>query len=242
MQDPIVRKLGKYEIIGELGKGGFATVYRACDLDLEREVALKVLDPLLTRDPVWVARFRREARAVANLDHPRIVTVYDVGQAEGVVYIAMKLVEGGSLAQRITQQGALSWNDVVTTTSQAAEALDFAHAQGVLHRDLKPANILLDPRNGAVLSDFGFARLLADNSMSMSLSGGVVGTPAYIAPEIWKARSSDRRRTSMPWDVSSRNWLRARPCSQATRLRPSCAPIFSPSSCPTNGPRARRPA
>ncbi len=178
--------LGKYQILGELGKGGFATVYRARDPDLGREVALKVLDPLLTRDPVWVARFRREARAVASLDHPRVVTVHEIGQAEGSLYIAMRLVEGGSLRQRIEAQGPLPWDEVVRLAGQIAEALDFAHGQGVLHRDLKPANVLLDARLGAVLSDFGFASLVADNSLSISMSGGVVGTPAYIAPEVWE--------------------------------------------------------
>jgi outer membrane protein assembly factor BamB/uncharacterized protein YeaC (DUF1315 family) len=185
--------LGKYQILGELGKGGFATVYRARDPDLGRDVALKVLDPLLTRDPVWVARFRREARAVASLDHPRVVTVHEIGQAEGSLYIAMRLVEGGSLKQRIEAQGALPWDEVVRLASQIAEALDFAHGQGVLHRDLKPANVLLDPRLGAVLSDFGFASLVADNSLSISMSGGVVGTPAYIAPEVWEGDDPSTR-------------------------------------------------
>jgi parallel beta-helix repeat protein len=180
------RNLGKYQILGELGKGGFATVYRARDPDLGREVALKVLDPLLTRDPVWVARFRREAWTVASLDHPRVVTVHEIGQAEGSLYIAMRLVEGGSLRQRIEAQGALPWDEVVRLAGQIADALDFAHGQGVLHRDLKPANVLLDPRLGAVLTDFGFASLVADNSLSISMSGGVVGTPAYIAPEVWE--------------------------------------------------------
>lgn len=123
--------LGRYQILGELGKGGFATVYRTRDPDLGREVALKVLDPLLTRDPVWVARFRREARAVASLDHPRVVTVHEIGQVEGTLYIAMRLVEEGSLKQRIEAQGALPWDEVVHLTGQIAEALDFAHGRGV---------------------------------------------------------------------------------------------------------------
>ncbi|MCB0056844.1 MAG: serine/threonine protein kinase, partial [Caldilineaceae bacterium] len=154
------RHLGKYQIIEEIGKGGFATVYRARDLDLGPEVALKVLDPLLSRDPVWVARFRREARAVASLDHPRVVTVHEIGQAEGLLYIAMKLVEGGSLAQRLAEGSPLSWEETLRITGEISEALDFAHSQGVLHRDLKPANVLLDERSGAVLTDFGFARLV----------------------------------------------------------------------------------
>jgi serine/threonine-protein kinase len=183
-----VQRLGKYEIIAEIGKGGFATVYRARDLDLGREVALKVLDPLLTRDPVWVARFRREARAVAALDHPRIVTVHEIGQSEGALFIAMKLVEGGSLAQRLAQAGPLPWDEAVRMVGQIAEGLDFAHDAGVLHRDLKPANVLLDSRMGAVLTDFGFARLVAENSLSVSMSGGLVGTPATMAPEVWEGQ------------------------------------------------------
>jgi serine/threonine-protein kinase len=184
-----VRRLGKYEVSAEIGKGGFATVYRARDLDLGREVALKVLDPLLTRDPAWVARFRREARAVAMLDHPRIVTVHEIGQSEGALFIAMKLVEGGSLAQRLTQAGPLPWEEAVRMVGQIAEGLDFAHDAGVLHRDLKPANVLLDGRTGAVLTDFGFARLVAENSLSVSMSGGLVGTPATMAPEVWEGAS-----------------------------------------------------
>ncbi len=179
------KQLGEYEIIEELGKGGFATVYRAVDTTLEREVALKVLDPLLMRDPTWVARFQREARAVARLKHPNIVTVYEIGEVEGMLYIAMELVDGPSLKDRITQGGRLSWGETVGIVSQVADALDYAHGEGVLHRDLKPGNILLDPRRGAVLSDFGFAKLVGESSMSVSASGGVVGTPAYIAPETW---------------------------------------------------------
>ncbi|MCU0923757.1 MAG: serine/threonine protein kinase, partial [Burkholderiaceae bacterium] len=184
------RFLGKYQIIDDLGRGGFATVYRARDRDLDRQVALKVLDPLLTRDPVWVARFRREAQAVARLDHPRVVTVYEIGQSEGALFIATKLIEGGSLAEYLAAAGPLPWPDVLRITGEIAEALDYAHGHGVLHRDLKPANVLLDPRNGAVLTDFGFARLVADNSLSISLSGGIVGTPAYIAPEVWEGREA----------------------------------------------------
>jgi serine/threonine protein kinase len=185
-----VEKLGKYEIIGEIGRGGFATVYRVRDPDLDREVALKVLDPLLTRDPVWVERFRREARAVARLDHPHVVTIHEVGQAEGLLYIAMRLVEGGSLAQRIAEEGALPWEQVVQLVEEVASALDYAHAQGVIHRDLKSGNVLLDSERGGQLTDFGFARLVAHSSLSVSVTGGVVGTPHYIAPEVWHGRQA----------------------------------------------------
>ena len=184
MPDTQPNRLGKYEILAEIGKGGFATAYRARDPDLGREVALKVLDPLLMRDPAWVARFRQEARLIAALDHPRIVPIYEIGQAEGILFIAVKLLESGSLADRIAK-GPLPWAEVVRLTGEIAEGLDFAHSRKVLHRDLKPANVLLDADGHAVLTDFGFARLVADHSLSVSVSGGVVGTPAYIAPEVW---------------------------------------------------------
>jgi serine/threonine protein kinase len=178
-------QLGKYRILAEIGKGGFATVYRALDTTLDREVALKLLDPLLMRDATWVGRFHREARAVARLKHPHIVTIHEIAEAEGRLYIAMELVGGPSLAQRIAERGRLSWDETLVILGQVADALDYAHGQGVLHRDLKPGNILLDPQRGPILTDFGFARLVGESSMSVSVSGGVVGTPAYIAPEVW---------------------------------------------------------
>ena len=179
---------GKYLIIQEIGHGGFATVFRAKDLNLEREIALKILKPLLMSDPIWVRRFRQEAKAIARLEHPHIVTIYEVREHEGRLFIAMQLASEGDLAQRIKSRDRLSWQETVGVITQVARALDFAHQQGVIHRDLKPSNILFDRTAGVLLTDFGFARIVADNSLSMSLgaaSGGIVGTPAYIAPEIW---------------------------------------------------------
>jgi serine/threonine-protein kinase len=178
-------QLGKYRILDELGKGGFATVYHAVDTTLDREVALKVLDPLLMRDATWAARFRQEAKAVANLRHPHIVGIFEISEVEGRLYIAMELATGGNLAQAIGERGRIPWSETLTLLKPVCEALDYAHGQGIVHRDLKPANVLLDP-DGPLLTDFGFARLLVDNSLSMSLSGGIFGTPAYIAPEIWE--------------------------------------------------------
>ncbi|MBN1956554.1 MAG: serine/threonine protein kinase, partial [Anaerolineae bacterium] len=184
------QQLGKYRILEELGRGGFATVYRALDTTLEREVALKLLDPLLMRDENWVARFHREAKAVARLKHPHIVTVYEIGEVKDRIYIAMELVAGGSLKERVADQGPFSWEAALPLAAQVAAALDEAHGQGILHRDLKPGNVLLDPKAGAVLTDFGFARIVGESSMSVSLSGGVVGTPAYIAPEVWDGKET----------------------------------------------------
>ena len=183
--------LGKYRIHSELGQGGFATVYRAVDTTLDREVALKVLDPLLLRDGAWVARFRQEAKAVANLRHPHIISIYEINETDGRLYIAMELARGGSLSDIITARQRLPWSETLHLFQPICAALDYAHGQGVIHRDLKPANILLDPESGPLLTDFGFARLLSDNSMSMSLSGGVLGTPSYIAPEVWELAQAD---------------------------------------------------
>ena len=187
---PQDQTLGKYQIVEEIGRGGFATVYRAVDTTLDRQVALKVLDPLLMRDQNWVTRFQREARAVARLKHPHIITIHEIGEAEGQLFIAMELVEGPGLDGLIAERGGLPWDETLEILDQVAEALDYAHGEGIVHRDLKPGNILLDPRRGAVLTDFGFARLVGESSMSVSLSGGVVGTPAYIAPEVWDGKET----------------------------------------------------
>jgi serine/threonine-protein kinase len=183
-----VQIIGKYRILDTLGKGGFATVYRAVDTTLDREVALKVLDPLLMRDETWVGRFNREAKAVAALKHPHIVPIYEIEEAGGRLFIAMELVEGRSLARFLAEYGRLPWAATMKIVRQTAMALDYAHRQGVIHRDLKPSNIMLDQQRGVVLTDFGFAKLVGDSSVSASLSGGIVGTPAYISPSVWDGK------------------------------------------------------
>ncbi len=180
--------LGRYEILEEIGRGGFAIVYRARDPDLDRLVALKELKPILLQDSDWVRRFRREARAIARLDHPRIVPIYDVGQADQRLFIVMRLVDGPSLEELIAQQGRLSWSEAVGIVTALADGLDYAHSQGILHRDLKPANILIDPERGPLLTDFGLAKLAGESSMSVSATGSVVGSPPYIAPEVWEGQ------------------------------------------------------
>jgi formylglycine-generating enzyme required for sulfatase activity len=182
--------LGKYRLLAELGRGGFATVYRAEDTTLGREVALKVLDPLLMRDGAWVAHFRKEARTVAALDHPRIVTIHEIAEAGGRLFLAMKLIAGPSLDKVLEERGALPWEEALRIVRGIAEALDYAHGKGILHRDLKPGNVLLAPQTGAVLTDFGFARLVGESSLSLSMSGGLVGTPHYLAPELWHNKAA----------------------------------------------------
>lgn len=178
-------QLGRYKLLSEIGRGGFAAVYRARDHHLDRLVALKELNAHLLTDTRWVRRFHREAKFIAHLDHPHIVTVFDVAQIQGRHFIVMRLVEGESLAQRLARQGRLTWPEAVKLISDVAAGLDYAHRRGILHRDLKPANILLDPERGPLLSDFGLATLADENSFSLNQSQHVVGTTHYIAPEVW---------------------------------------------------------
>jgi class 3 adenylate cyclase/transcriptional regulator with XRE-family HTH domain len=183
-----IEKLGRYEILAKLGQGSFATVYRARDTELGRLVALKELSPHLLADVSWVERFQREARLIARLNHPRIVPILDVGQAAGRQFIVIRLVDGPTLRELLASRGRFSWPETVETISAVAEGLDHAHSQGILHRDLKPANILIDPKWGPQLSDFGLAKLESEHSMTQS--GHIVGTPHYMAPEIWEGQTA----------------------------------------------------
>jgi len=179
------QQLAHYRIEAEIGEGAFATVYRAFDIRLERYVALKVLKPFWMADAHAVARFMQEARLMARLEHPHIVTIHDVGQVEGQVYLAQRLIEGESLAARL-KRGAMVWDEMIAIVRPIASALDYAHARGLVHRDIKPQNILLAHTGQAFLSDFGLVKA-TEGSMSLSLStGGVVGTPNYMAPEQWE--------------------------------------------------------
>lgn len=195
-------RVGKHEILEELGKDGFATAYRTLHTTLDREVALKVLDPLLMRDEGWVERFKRKAKAVAYLDDPHVVTIHEIGEADSRLFIAMELVDGPSLDELIAGRGRLSWKETLEILKQVTGALDYAHEQAILHRNLKAANILLDPRRGAILADIGFARLVSESSLSISISGGVVGTPAYIAPEVWNGEGPPARPMCTHWHAS----------------------------------------
>lgn len=172
---------GRYRIEAEVGRGGQAVVFRATQLDLDRQVALKVFDAgYLTRAGA-VERFRREAVAAGRLEHPRIVPVYDAGEVEGRAYIAMRLVAGDTLADRIARGGPLPPGEALAVLEDIAGALDFAHARGTIHRDVKPANILLDPGGAAYLSDFGLVHL--DDMPGLTKRGDWLGTAEYVSPE-----------------------------------------------------------
>ena len=177
--------LGKYELHEILGRGGFGTVYRAIDTSLQREVALKVLHPQLTTDPDFLEKFRNEARLVAGLRNPNIVTIFDLGEADGRVFIAMDYLPGGSLKQKLEKEGALAYDEAREIVGQICNGLKTAHKKGLVHRDIKPGNILFDAEGNAVIGDFGLARAIQLSSTSAASSTGGVGTPAYRAPELW---------------------------------------------------------
>jgi eukaryotic-like serine/threonine-protein kinase len=181
---PSPKLIGKYEILEELGRGGFAVVYKARDVELDRIVALKVLRPALGDDPDFVARFKQEARAAARLKHPHIVTVYDAIQIDGQLIIAMQYVEGRTLRDELAQ-GPLPLDRALTILEQIAGALDYAHQRGVVHRDVKPANILLEDTGlgvHATLLDFGLAKAM-EASTALTSQGTLLGSPEYMAPE-----------------------------------------------------------
>jgi serine/threonine protein kinase len=185
MADNELTSLAHYKIIRKLGRGSFAEVYQAEDTKLGRDVALKVPHPQLLADPDFVRRFQNDARAAARLDHPYIVTIYDIGEAEGRLFIAMQYCIGDSLADRIDEGGPLSFKDAATVVAQIAEALDYAHGLGFIHRDVKPSNVFFDAQGNAVLGDFGLVKSAEESVVARSSTGGIVGTLAYIAPEIW---------------------------------------------------------
>ena len=176
-----VRYFGDYEVHQVLGRGGMGVVYRARQVTLNRHVALKMIKAGVLADPLELKRFQNEAEAVAQLDHPGIVPVYEVGEHEGQRYFSMKLISGGSLGDRLDSFKE-DLRAAASLLAQVAEAVQHAHARGILHRDLKPANILLDERGNPHVADFGLAKKL-EESVELSQSGSVMGTPAYMSPE-----------------------------------------------------------
>jgi serine/threonine-protein kinase len=179
--DLVGSTLGSCEIIKEIGRGGMAVVYLGHQPALQRQVAVKVLLTGLTHDPSFVERFRREARLVARLNHPNIVRIYTVDHTEHVQYLVMDYADAGTLQQRLASGRSLDWPVVVSITDQVAQALDYAHGQGIIHRDVKPSNILLTQDGRAMLTDFGIA--VAAEQTRLTLAGGSWGTPEYMAPE-----------------------------------------------------------
>ncbi len=172
------------EILEVIGQGGMGVVYRARQRKLDRVVALKVLSRDAAKDPAFSERFNREARALARLNHPNIVTVHDFGEADGWFYLVMEYVDGADL-RRVLQQGRLSPEEALRIVPVVCDALQYAHANGVVHRDIKPGNILMDREGRVKIADFGIAKLAGQNSADVTLtqSKQSMGTPHYMAPE-----------------------------------------------------------
>lgn len=174
-------RLGDFELLEEIGRGGMGVVYRARQLSLDREVALKLMLHGSQASSADRARFQAEVSAAAQLEHPNIVPIYEVGSDQGWQYFGMKLIEGQTLSQRIAA-GPMTEREAVELTRDLARAVQYAHDRGVIHRDLKPANILLDASGDPHLSDFGLAKRVSVGA-SLTQTGAILGTPSYMAPE-----------------------------------------------------------
>jgi Tol biopolymer transport system component len=198
-------QLGSHEITALLGKGGMGEVYRARDLKLKREVAIKILPEEFSRDADRVRRFQREAEVLASLNHPNIAAIYDLQEAEGSRYLVLELVEGDTLADRIARS-PIPIDEALVIAKQIAEALEVAHEKGVIHRDLKPGNVMLTSEQRVKILDFGLAKAYDANptnttssnsptmtGMAATNTGVILGTAAYMAPEQARGRTVDRR-------------------------------------------------
>src|SRR5512139_2614725 len=198
-------RLGPYEIQSAIGAGGMGEVYKARDTRLDRSVAIKVLPPAFSADPERRARFEREAKTIAGLNHPHICTLHDVGEYEGSTFLVMEHLTGETLAQRL-EKGPLPLEQALTVATEIADALSAAHRQGVIHRDLKPGNVMLT-KAGAKLLDFGLAKLKGHGeqpaaahlasaptqSTPLTGEGMIVGTLQYMAPEQLEGKPADAR-------------------------------------------------
>ena len=183
---------GRYHIQGELGSGAMGLVYRAHDPQIDRLVALKVLRQDRVTSEEFVYRFLKEAKAIGRLSHPNIVTVYDAGQDHETIYIAMEFLEGKPLNE-VIQERRLSVQEVVNIGVHVAEALDYAHSQGIVHRDIKPSNIFVTSFKRPIITDFGIARIDDPSSPHQTQAGTILGTPLYMSPEQVMGKTVDGR-------------------------------------------------
>jgi serine/threonine protein kinase len=248
---PAGSRVADYRLDEQIGQGGMAVVYRAYDLPLERQVALKILDPALAQDEEFQQRFIRESRAAAAVDHPNIIPVFGAGQADGVLFIAMRFVAGADVRTLLDRLGPLPAPRVAGIVAQVAAALDSAHHRGLVHRDVKPANILLDagpaggPADHVYLSDFGLSKQ-ALASPGLTGAGQLIGTLDYLA----RSRSPAARWTAGPtctrWPARpSRCWPGRRRTAATTGSRCSGTSCRSrrhrsPGSAPACRPRWTR--
>ena len=242
-------RVGVYEIVAALGRGGMGEVYRARDPKLRRDVAIKILPHLFAHDPDRVSRFQREAQVLASLNHPNIAQIYGLDDSAGLHALVLELVEGPTLEDRIAR-GALNWTDAVPIARQIAEALEAAHEHGIIHRDLKPANVKVTPDGRVKVLDFGLAKLAAPdgahgadhdllNSPTMTGSateaGMILGTASYMAPEQAQGQTRGQARRHLGvWRPALRDVDRPPAVSRSFNDRGACG---NPQGRPRTGPR-----
>jgi serine/threonine protein kinase len=185
--------LGPYRIINQVGQGGMATVYKAYQPSMDRNVAIKVLPGQLASSTEFRQRFQQEARIIAKLEHPHILPVFDYGESDGVTYFVMRYLDAGTLSEKMVKGRPLPLGEIDHLFTQLAEALSYAHGFGIIHRDLKPSNALIDSHGNVFLTDFGIAKLLESASPRLTQTDAIMGTPAYISPEQARADKVDQR-------------------------------------------------
>jgi eukaryotic-like serine/threonine-protein kinase len=183
--------IGPYRLINEIGKGGMAIVWKAYHAAMDRYVAIKMLPYQFAQREEFLARFRQEAKVIAKLEHPHILPVYDYGESEDMPYLVMRLLEAGTLTERI-QKGRLPLSEIDRIFTQLAEALEYAHEKGVIHRDIKPSNAMLDGRGEVFLTDFGIAKIV-ESAVQLTATGTITGTPEYMSPEQAQGLKIDHR-------------------------------------------------
>ncbi len=228
--------IGRYQIIEPLGVGGMATVYKAFQPSLEREVALKVLRPGFADDPEFFERFQREARSIARLRHPNIVQVFDFEPLDGRYVLAMEYLEGGTLKERVTSLAArgerLTHKEVARIVGEVGAALGYGHELGIVHRDVKPSNVMLSERGRAVVTDFGIAKIMGGESHTQTGVG--IGTPEYMAPEQGTGAKVDHRADIYSLGVMAYEMLTGRvPFTADTPLAIVLAHMRDPLPLPT---------
>jgi serine/threonine-protein kinase len=201
--------LDRYEVVQELGRGSMGVVLLARDLVLDREVAIKELPHYVAADPFLLARFRKEAKVLARLNHPGIVQVYDFAEGEGRAWIVMEYVPGEELEQTLRREGKLPLERALPLAARLAEAIQYAHSRGVLHRDLKPSNVLVATDGTPKIADFGVARLA--HSDTHTRVGAVLGSPAYMSPEQAEGKEVDVRSDIYAFGVTLYKILSGRP-------------------------------
>ena len=193
MSQPVEVLSDRYELHRKLARGGMADVWLARDRVLDRPVAVKIMFAEFATDQLFVERFRREAKSAGNLNHPNIVGVYDWGEQGGTYYIVMEYINGQSVAEVLRAEGPLHPRRAAEIAADVAEALGFAHAEGVIHRDIKPGNIMLTSTGRAKVTDFGIARLATAPNNELTKAGSVMGTATYFSPEQAQGHTLDGR-------------------------------------------------